>query len=448
MSVPFVGPVSGPVGSSSLDGSVLIAILISVLISNIVYALTGFGNAILLHVFWQIIFLVLGKCSSAPSFILASFRSERIVFRVGCVSQAPSHPLLLYNIAAETSDDLVQVVVLNFIMSFISVFPLLAITRREIHWRPLIWVGIPCFAGTFLGTMLLFSTEPGIAKRFLGVVFLIFSAWKLCGELLTIDRIRRASWIAPGTTMHRVASAMFPGTLSSGSSSVASSESAEISRPEPSIKSIEWWISTSWGPEMSWSNKIGSAFAGFASGLLRGMFGAGGPPLMIYVSLVQMEKAQVRALSNTLGVLMTPLSFALLLNSGGFVLDRWPSYLITVLGSIAGLAIGARMFSWFDTATIMRGILVLLILASVVMLNPPIQFTLAVFIIAALVVVGYIIWRFRQPNAPVSLPPTDSPIHSPDSTYIEGQEMEDDAEMVTLDDGIVSPTTRLSSDLN
>eukprot|EP01122_Echinamoeba_exundans_P009777 TRINITY_DN3517_c0_g1_i1.p1 TRINITY_DN3517_c0_g1~~TRINITY_DN3517_c0_g1_i1.p1 ORF type:complete len:409 (+),score=56.13 TRINITY_DN3517_c0_g1_i1:147-1373(+) len=408
MSIPIESPIAGPVGGSTLDGSVLIAILVSVLISNIVYALTGFGNAILLHVFWQIIFLVLGK--------------------------------------SETSDDLVQVVVLNFIMSFISVFPLLAITRRDIHWRPLIWVGIPCFAGTFLGTMLLFSTEPAMAKRFLGIVFLIFSAWKLVGELIAIDRIRRASWLAPGTTLHRAVSAMFPGTLSPVPPS-PSTESPEISRPEPSIKSIEWWISTSWGPEMSWANKFGSAFAGFASGLLRGMFGAGGPPLMIYVSLVQMEKAQVRALSNTLGVLMTPLSFALLLNSGGFVLDRWPSYLITVLGSIAGLAIGAKMFSWFDTATIMRGILVLLILASVVMLNPPIQFTLAVFILAALVVVGYIIWRARQPRSNSSSTQTDSTMESPTATYIEGQERVDDAEMVNLDNDD-DPTTRLSSDIN
>lgn len=46
---------------ANLDAVALAAIFASILISNVVYALTGFGNAILLHVFWQILFLMLGR---------------------------------------------------------------------------------------------------------------------------------------------------------------------------------------------------------------------------------------------------------------------------------------------------------------------------------------------------------------------------------------------------
>lgn len=388
MDSPTVASPSSAGGSS--DYIALAAIFVAASLSNIVYALTGFGNSILFIVFWQIIFLVLGR--GTPEDSLRRFAVRRL-----SASARLSLTCLVCVFVEDASNDLVQVVVLNFLMNLVSVLPMLAITRRDIHWGPLLWVGIPCFGGTALGTVLLLSTKPELAKLLLGIVFILFSAWRVAGEILALDKVRRSACLAPGTVAHVVLSRVFPGTLSSRhphhpAPNQDHSETALSASPlTPS--DLAWWISTEWGSPMSWPLRIGSSIAGFMSGLLRGMFGAGGPPLMIYVSLVSMDKAQVRALSNMLGLWMAPLSFALLLRGGGFSAERWPSYVITVGGSIAGLVVGARMFSWFDTATVMRGILVLLILASVVMLNPPFAFTLVVFALAALVVAGYVAWR-------------------------------------------------------
>lgn len=162
---------------------------------------------------------------------------------------------------------------------------------------------------------------------------------------------------------------------------------------------------------------------------------------MIYVTVIQMDKAQVRALSNTLGVLMTPLSLGLLISSGGFSSERWPSYLITVIGSILGLAIGARMFSWFDNAAIMRGILLLLVLASVVMLNTPIGVTVSVFVLCVAIVVGFVVLKVRGSRQAAESPSqllTSTDTDELDDMVEENQVSDHEAGKLTGDDETVT----------
>jgi hypothetical protein len=40
---------------------ILACIALAIFLSNVVYGVTGFGNIILVHVFWQIIFLFVGS---------------------------------------------------------------------------------------------------------------------------------------------------------------------------------------------------------------------------------------------------------------------------------------------------------------------------------------------------------------------------------------------------
>jgi hypothetical protein len=144
---------------------------------------------------------------------------------------------------------------------------------------------------------------------------------------------------------------------------------------------------------MTPQEKVGGIIAGVASGFLRGMFGAGGPPMMVYVSLINMDKANVRALSNTVGIIVSPIAAVYILwFKEGWKWSHWPSYTIVVVFGVLGLGLGNWLYQFVSSQQVLRGVIGLLVLAAVVMLGPPLWVTIAVIVLEAALVLAVVLW--------------------------------------------------------
>lgn len=102
--------------------------------------------------------------------------------------------------------------------------------------------------------------------------------------------------------------------------------------------------------------------AGFAGGVTSTLFGAGGPPYVIYLSQRRLEKDEFRA---TLGlVTMTSISvrvIAFLIT--GLLLDPhvWLAAALVVPAAFAGIALGRKIFFKFSGKQLSRAIAILLL---------------------------------------------------------------------------------------
>ncbi|XP_004363316.2 hypothetical protein CAOG_03588 [Capsaspora owczarzaki ATCC 30864] len=151
---------------------------------------------------------------------------------------------------------------------------------------------------------------------------------------------------------------------------------------------------------LSTGRKIFTAIAGVTSGFLRGLFGVGGPPLMVYVSLSGLDKKPLRATVTATSMVTLPiLTGYLLIYEGRLKSDEWPRYLTAVCCSCVGLLIGNLLFKKFNTATVLRFILVLLVVAAMTMMSLPMIPTI---VLLGLLATGLVTlwlhnkWRQRQ----------------------------------------------------
>jgi uncharacterized membrane protein YfcA len=101
--------------------------------------------------------------------------------------------------------------------------------------------------------------------------------------------------------------------------------------------------------------------AGFAGGVTSALFGAGGPPYVIYLSQRGLSKEEFRA---TLGlVTMTSISLRVIaFFLTGLLLDPhvWLAAALAVPAALAGVAVGRRIFLRVSRETLMRLVAVLL----------------------------------------------------------------------------------------
>jgi len=104
--------------------------------------------------------------------------------------------------------------------------------------------------------------------------------------------------------------------------------------------------------------------AGFAGGVTSALFGAGGPPYVIYLSQRGLSKEEFRA---TLGlVTMTSISLRVVaFFFTGLLLDPdvWLASLIVVPAALAGIAVGRKIFVTASRNALMRAIAVLLLVS-------------------------------------------------------------------------------------
>lgn len=157
--------------------------------------------------------------------------------------------------------DLRDVVVLLLLVNLPAELWVAWHARREVHWRPILALGVGIGVGIPLGAWLLESQNPDFILNILGVFLLLVGLLFL--RLPGAGLVQPPGWVAPPT--------------------------------------------------------------GLLSGLLTGMFGTGGPPLIVWYHLAAPHKAAFRANLMTLFLLMT--------------IVRVPSY------AAAGLINPARVYS-------------------------------------------------------------------------------------------------------
>ena len=145
-----------------------------------------------------------------------------------------------------------------------------------------------------------------------------------------------------------------------------------------------------------------------ASGFLRGLFGVGGPPMIVYFLATDVDRRVVRALvplSTGFGSGI-PLIVNLLWIKGQFDESRWPTYLSMFLSFVAGLLIGNAVHRFVDQKLFRMALLFILLCGSVNLLLVDLgpvsmwsSFVLMIVFVALLVLLALkmIITRLRAP---------------------------------------------------
>ena len=101
--------------------------------------------------------------------------------------------------------------------------------------------------------------------------------------------------------------------------------------------------------------------AGFAGGIMSGMFGTPGPPVMVLLSFVAVDPLLWRASSAVVTAVMTYLQLYLYLGPGAqYDGAAWPSYATMIAAALAGLAAGNALADSVDQDFMQRAIAVFL----------------------------------------------------------------------------------------
>eukprot|EP00940_MAST-03C_sp_MAST-3C-sp2_P000978 g978.t1 len=203
----------------------------------------------------------------------------------------------------------------------------LAFRNEKKNWKLIILLIAPMFASIWIGVELLFLFDSVWLKRAAGCVFLTISLRK--GYVMWSSNRRKG--------VEKFASIELP----EQKNDIETEESPKSNIEHEDEESLEFEdVDTS----SSLAYKIGALTAGTFSGLLRGLIGAGGPPLMVFVDIFDVPKQECRiAVSYTL-FFMEPLrSFLLFYVKGQFDSSRWYAYLLLGMTALSALEFGNRV---------------------------------------------------------------------------------------------------------
>ncbi|KAL6063434.1 A-kinase anchor protein 13-like [Balamuthia mandrillaris] len=142
--------------------------------------------------------------------------------------------------------------------------------------------------------------------------------------------------------------------------------------------------------------RVLAVLCGLVSGFLLGLYGTGGPPMMVFVTVARMDKGPLRASMTALWAALLPFRTGYLLFYKG--LFRWEdiaNYAAVITGCLAGMFIGDRLHHRVDTRTVLRIILFLLFCASLSMLNVPLTVMVWLVIACLLALAAFLLWSFR-----------------------------------------------------
>lgn len=111
--------------------------------------------------------------------------------------------------------------------------------------------------------------------------------------------------------------------------------------------------------------------AGSLSGLLNGLLGTGGPPQMIAYALLHLHKDTIRAMSACYGGFELPMRVYMFTSADGNVFDvnDWPEYLSVAVAGWIGFGLGTSLRRFADTDAIIRILLVLVFASSAILLG-------------------------------------------------------------------------------
>eukprot|EP00998_Keelungia_sp_KM082_P005374 NODE_1702_length_1243_cov_61.008961_g1687_i0.p1 GENE.NODE_1702_length_1243_cov_61.008961_g1687_i0~~NODE_1702_length_1243_cov_61.008961_g1687_i0.p1 ORF type:complete len:352 (+),score=46.64 NODE_1702_length_1243_cov_61.008961_g1687_i0:129-1184(+) len=247
-------------------------------------------------------------------------------------------------------NEMVDAVMLLAVNAPFSIIPLYISSRKDIKWDLFWWLFIPKTTCFCLGTELLLATSPTTLKRGLGFVFFVFAIWLLGKEL---SKLGVGSWLRRlgYHTLARWFEIVFP------PSTVNTEGNGKIL-------------------------KAGAAACGAMSGLLNGMFGTPGPPLLIFFALAPgFNSSAVRGTSTACHFFNLPIRLVYFF----FVKKKFdatkliPMLVVIVFGQI-GLRIGDKMHSAVRETVVQWSMLALLFGACALMMDLAFEKTLPLFV--------------------------------------------------------------------
>lgn len=117
-----------------------------------------------------------------------------------------------------------------------------------------------------------------------------------------------------------------------------------------------------------WQECAAFLVAGSVAGVLGGLTGANGPPLMAVFSLLRTHKDRIRAVYVFYSLVEVSARFAVFGSEGGALLERYSTATLVAVGltALLGFAVGSYLRRFVDSDSILRGLLTL-VLASACM---------------------------------------------------------------------------------
>lgn len=253
--------------------------------------------------------------ASLAVMVLAMFVYATVGFGAGMVAVA---------LLAFVLPDLAGTVAVLMVLTFAAEVSVLARNWRRADGRVLAALAVPMAAGLWLGTKVLVGGDVGLLKRLLGVIVAAAGAWFLHAE-----RARPAAVASP-----------------------APPEFLSVAAARLRVRFL-----------------TGAAlFVGFISGLLGGMFGTGGPPVIILLRGYRLDKATFRATLLAFFMLMTCVRAPLYWRNGMLTVDVLLAALWLAPGAALGIVAGMNAHHRISERKFAVVVAVLLILLGLALL--------------------------------------------------------------------------------
>ena len=332
---------------------------LAALLSNVISGLTGFGDGILMQLFFAL---------------------------AGVVGIIPAN-----------TDETMRKVVLYISVMPISNLPLLLYIARADLPRCAPWGVLSATSGLAalpLGNWLLLNTSTAPLATTAGVVFVLLAAVLLAAAARDAGREVWAGKHPPAP------SPSLPPVESSSANLLVAPASADLSPlspppvddqqppqgagapptgsvlPPPSNTPRPPPSRCSYRPPPISPRPLATVGAtlwltSIASGVLSGMFGVGGPPLMLAFAWLRMHKDNIRGMSVIYSVFTAPLGVALNVLSPNSVAEsgEWGVYCGIVLCTWAGTGAGTWLRRFADTRVVVRIMAVLVMVTGVILLG-------------------------------------------------------------------------------
>lgn len=348
-----------------------LVIVVITFVSAYLYVISSFGNAILFHLLWQV-------CATGDSDICSGNIAEVVLYIT--ISTVCSTTIQTY------------------------------LCRRYINW-PLAWrLAIGQLVGGFFGTLLLFTVTSVWIVRSLGLFFLLVAFQSILREAkLAVDADIAKQMV--DTINYEVKETFNPlqGSIVPNlprdliaSKSVNLEEAAVSTVVYPMIATQAHPISSSSTTSTvndvyeidTWHRETFVLAVGTAAGFLGGLFGTGGPPLMLFVTYVRLPKNVSRG---TLSLGFCAISFERLLlfflfpPSGLNVYsdDKVLMYDFIIIATLSSIYLGNVTVKYVSEAHFRRLIMCILSTGSVMMMTSGISIVVQVSLFtASLVLLG------------------------------------------------------------
>jgi uncharacterized membrane protein YfcA len=354
------------------------------LLSTILYILSSFGNAIFLQLGWQI-------CATCNTLICSGEVSEAVFYI--SLSSLISAPMQVYSMWS------------------------------SINWKIATQLTMAQLIGGYVGISLLFIVRSVWMVRSLGILFALVAIQYILKEAssivsqkfaLALEKGNRTENALPGNDLPTPMQQKAPqkqGAEESSLNPLQDLESIPLSfsaleiecdplpkHPSPSPPSSPTLVAH---PEI-W-NTLTVWGVGLSAGLLGGLFGTPGPPLMIYVTRSSMKKDEVRGTIAVSYVFLTTerlLMMTLLPNSpiDLFTLSSLYAFLGILCSSLAGRTIGNFLSRYVDEDLFRRIIMGLLCFGSINMMTSGVSLFLRlpvyVLLLAFYGLIGYLAYSY------------------------------------------------------